>query len=331
LGFCALAFFFGAASLRLYLLLLPQAFVRSTAVADSVVHGEPPWRMFQSRVLGPYLVHAVAVLTRRELPEAYAWIALALLFATGLAVLVMTRGLRDPERPALGSFLVFYAGFFVLLPCIWLYVWDLIALLVFWMFQAFVMRRPPWWAFVVLFAFAVLNHELGLAIAGWMTLDPLVRWLAGRRHARHATFDRASFLAGVASIAAGIGLIESLRRALLVHLSPPAGASELAPNDLGEVHLTLGQNGEAIARSFTLAPGDTYQFVVPLFLLAVVVLAIRLWILDAARYGALALMTLAMVASFLCFGLVLETRVLMPLVPFVAMHGWAATRGRAAA
>jgi hypothetical protein len=118
---------------------------------------------------------------------------------------------------------------------------------------------------------------------------------------------------------------------LLVHLSPQPEGSALATQDWGDFHFTLAQNWDSMVRSFTLAPGQTYQFVVPIFLVAVVLLALRLAVIDLARFGALAIVMLVMVASFLCFGLVLETRVLMPLVPFVAMHGWAVTREHAPA
>ena len=37
-----------------------------------------------------------------------------------------------------------------------------------------------------------------------------------------------------------------------------------------------------------------------------------------------------MVGLLLCFGLILETRALLPLVPFVAMNGWAVIRVRTA-
>ena len=322
--------FFAAGSLRLYFLVLAREFVRSTMVGDSVVHGEPPWRMFQSRVLGPYLVHAVTVVTGRPLPEAYADCALAILFIAGLGVLVSTRRLRDPSRPALASFLLFQAGFLLLLPSLWLYVWDLISLVVFWVFNDFVMRGAPRLWFAALFGVAVLNHEIALAIAAWMVLDPIVRHVAAREDPRRPPLDTGGLVLGLGLAAGGVAVIATLRRVLLVRLSPPLEGSDLAARDWGDLQITLGQNWDSMGRSFTLSPGQTYQFVVPIFLVAVVLLAIRLAVIDLARFGALAIVMIAMVASFLCFGLVLETRVLMPLVPFVAMHGWAATRGHAA-
>ena len=328
-GYSILALFFALGSLRLFFLVLPHAFARSAMVAEGVVHGEVPWRIFQSRVLGPYLVHALDVMTALTAPEAYAYCALAVLFLAGLSVLVLTHRLHDPSRPALAAFLIFQAGFVLLLPCIWLYIWDFISLLVFTFFNYFVLRGAKRWQYALLFVVAVLNHEIGLVIAGWLALDPIFKYYAGpATRAARAPFDRASFLLGLGLSAAGVATIATLRRVLLVReVPPPDGLGPLTRN-WGDFQFNLIQNWDAIAKSFTLSPSETYQFVVPMFLAAVVVLAIRLARSDLARFGALAAVTLAMVASFLCFGLVLETRVLQPLVPFVAMHGWAMVRGR---
>lgn len=329
LGFAMLALFFAAGMLRLFFLVLPQAFFRSAMVAEGIVLGEPPWRIFQSRVLGPYLVHAVSVITRTSPAEAYAYCALAILFAAGLSVLVLTDRLHDPRRPALASFLIFQAGFVLLLPCIWLYIWDFISMVVFAFFNYLVMRGAGRIAFTVLFLIGMLNHEISLAIAGWMVLDPIVKYLVDRRAgAKQPGLDRATMLLGLGLAAGGVTLITLLRRALLVREMPPPDAPDnLAPH-WGDFHFALAQNWDSILKSFTLTPQMSYQFVVPVFMLAVVVLALQLARSDPARFGALAIVTIMMVASFVCFGLVLETRVLMPLVPFVAMHGWAVVRGR---
>jgi hypothetical protein len=329
-GEVLLALFFAAASLRLYFLLLGPSFVRSALVGEAIVHGEPPWPIFQSRVLGPYIVHALGVLTGQPPPAAYAIFAVLTLFATGLCVFKLGRALDDTQRPPMISFLAFQGGLIVLLPCIWLYSWDLISLIVFAVFNYLVVAGARWRTYAALVAAALLNHELTLAIALWMLLDPLVKRLFVRPSARAFKFDRAMAIAGAVLLVAGGALLVALRRLLLVRVVPPPDAAATQSAFGGNLHLTLLQNAEALSRSFTLSPQAGYPFVVPAFILAVIVLAVRLAYLDVARFGALALVTLAMVASFLCFGLVFETRVLLPLVPFIAMHGWAGWRGSSA-
>jgi hypothetical protein len=158
-------------------------------------------------------------------------------------------------------------------------------------------------------------------------LDPLVRRLAARGPKR-PPLDRTMLAAGAALMLSGIALVVTLRRVLLVREVPPADADRVMAALGGNLHLTLATNWDAMMRAFTFSPQAGFQFVVPLFLLASALLAVRLLLADPARFGALGVVMLAMIASFLCFGLTFETRVLFPLVPFVAMHGWAVWKPR---
>src|SRR5258706_4465065 len=57
-GYALLSLLFAFAQLRMIALLLPKAFQLSAQVGAGVAAGEPDWRVFQNRVLGPYLVEA---------------------------------------------------------------------------------------------------------------------------------------------------------------------------------------------------------------------------------------------------------------------------------
>jgi hypothetical protein len=315
-GEALLAIFFAAGALRLYLLTLSRDFVRSAMVAEGVVRGEPPWRIYQSRVLGPYLVHALGVGTGTPIPIVYGVVALGLLFLAGFLILRRVGALGDPTRPPLAAFFTYQAFLILLLPCLWLYVWDLISLVVFVLFNAFV---------------GVLNHEIALVIAAWLVLDPIVKRFAGQggarsRAGRAANLDRASVLLGLVVLAGGAVLIETLRRVLLVREVPPDAGDTLSAH-AEDFHFTLDRNWDAIVHSFSFAPQSEFQFVVPVFLVLVLVVAALLARSDWARFGALSIVTASMVILMLCFGLILETRVLLPLVPFVAINGWAVIRG----
>ena len=328
-GYAFLALFFAFADLRLIVILMPKAFLLSADVAEGVVRGVPMWRVYQSRVLGPYLVHALSAFTN-DTGVAYAWFALAVLFATGFAVLAFADRLRDRTRPPVPSFLLFQLTVIFLLPCLWLYPWDLISLLLFTVFNYLVLRGATRAWFVLLYAVAVFNHEIGLLIAGWLALDPLVRFVAARdRREARGRFEWAQSLTGAGLIVAGLVVIEALRKALLIRETQ--SPQELPPEVVygRSFHFSLPQNWSTAVSFFTLSVPEGFAFLVPLFLLAVVVLAIRLARSDWVRFAALSAVLLGMVAAFLCFGLVFETRVLLPLVPFVAMNGWAAFGGRA--
>jgi hypothetical protein len=327
LGYAVLALFFAFADLRLIIVLMPKAFLNSASVSEGVVHGEPMWRVYQSRVLGPYIVDALSAFTSPGI--GFAWFALAVLFATGYAILAFTDRLRDRARPPVPSFLLFQLAVIFLLPCLWIYPWDLISLLLFTVFNYLVLRGASRARFVWLYVVAIFNHEIGLLIAGWLALDPVVRFAATRESKgtrRH--FEWAQSLTGLGLMAAGLVVIEALRKSLLIRETQ--GPQDLPSQVLygRSFHFSLPQNWDTAVTFFTLSVPEGFAFLVPLFLLVAVVLAIRLARSDWTRCAALSAVLLGMVTSFLCFGLVFETRVLLPLVPFVAMNAWAVFGGR---
>jgi hypothetical protein len=321
-GYALVSLFFAFVQLRLIALLLPKAFELSARAGAGVAAGQPDWRVFQNRVLGPWLVEALGALGG-SIADAYAAFALIVLFLTGFGVLALTDRLRDRTRPPLGAFLLLHASLAVVLPCIWLFPWDLLSLVFFTAFTAWVLFQGRVRSLVAIYAGAILNHEMALFMAAWLVLDPIARVLAGRAGRGTAPrFDRARALTGVALGIAGLAVIEGLRRALLVRevLRP----ENLPPLSMygRSAHFSLFENLHTLGSSFTTSFPAAYPFVVPAFLLGVMWLAVRLARTDAPRCTALAWVNLGMVAALLCFGLIFETRVLMPLVPFVAMNGW---------
>lgn len=328
-GYAVLALACALADLRVIILMMPKVLLRSAEVIEGVVDREPLWRVYQNRLLGPHLVRALSTVTAGGPAVAYALVMLLVLFLAGLSVLIFTWRLRDPQRTPLASLLLYQLCVILLLPCYWLYVWDILSLLLFTVFVGLVLLRPGRVWFVLLYAIAVFNHEMAFFIAGWLILDPLVRHLAGR-HApgQRPRFDRASLLTGSALLVAGIALVEGLRQALMIREMQPG--LEVPPQVVygKNFHFTLLNNLTAIGNCFDQVMQNGFPVVVPLFLAFTVFVAVRLARMDLARFGALALVLLGMVGSLMLFGLVYETRVLLPLVPFVALNGWAAICGR---
>ena len=328
-SYAILAAFFALVELRFILFILQRPFQLSSEVAEGVLRGEPLWRPYQSRVLAPYLVHALNALTGTFV-DAYAAFALLVLFVSGFLVLALTDRLRDPARPPVAAFLLFQVTFMFLVPSLWLYPWDLLSLPLFIVFNYLVLRRARRAWFVLLYAIAVFNHEIAFFMAGWLVLDPLVRFAAGRRKkSARVRLDWGTFLLGCGLLLAGIALVHQLRETLLVRevLHP-----EVLPGLTvygRSFHLTLLQNWNTIATSFQFESRHALPFVVPLMVVPVLVLSVRLARSDGARCAALSAVQVGMIAAYLCFGLIPETRVLMPLVPFVAMNGWAAFQERA--
>ena len=307
LGYLVLALAFALIELRLVRVAMPGAFKRSSDVAEGVIHGVVAWRIYQSRVLGPYLIAALSGLTGSFL-RAFDLLATLSLAIAGYATLALSERLADRRRPPLAAFALLQLTFLLLLITNWIYPWDLISIAVFTGFNYAVLARSRTPVFAGLFALGILNHEIAFFIPAWLVIDPLVRWVA-RRDAGvpRPRFDRAMALTGLALLAGGAALVEGLRRSL---------------------HLTLAQNWDEVRLGALSSLEGGNAVLIPLFLAAVVALAIQLARSDWTRCAALSIVTLAMTGSFLLFADIYESRALMPLIPFVAMNGWQALAPR---
>lgn len=92
----------------------------------------------------------------------------------------------------------------------WLYIWDYFILLVGAIFLLLVIRRAPWWAFLLLMSWTFFNHESALFIGVWMVAKALIDACAeGRRP------DWGVLGGGVLGSLGGQALIEILRYSLL--------------------------------------------------------------------------------------------------------------------
>ncbi|HZZ39620.1 MAG TPA: hypothetical protein VFE06_10830, partial [Acidobacteriaceae bacterium] len=77
------------------------------------------------------------------------------------------------------TFLGYQFGFCYLLSPPWLYAWDYLGVVAFFVFVIMVVARKTWPWFVVLFAVAILNRESAEFIALWMVIDPFVQTYTG--------------------------------------------------------------------------------------------------------------------------------------------------------
>src|SRR5205814_5497440 len=180
-------------------------------------------------------------------------------------------------------------------------------------------------AHVALFGIAILNSELAYFMAIWLILDPIFRHALRERGAgAPARLDWKTAGTGAGLLAGGILLVETLRRTLLVHETLPQSAVPEHATYGRDFHFTLAQNLVELRAGLHVRLATGYPVLVPLFMLAVVLLAVQLLRTDRERCAALSVVTIGMVASILCFADIYESRVLMPLIPFVAMNGWQA-------
>ncbi len=295
----SLAVILALVQFQLIAFVLGGGYGRSVEAAHDVLLGRPHWRVYQSRVLSPYLIDTLTPLFGSFL-AAHVFVSIVALILAGLMAWRIGHRIAG-TRGGLTGLLVFHASFAMLLSRPWLIAWDYIDALVFLIFLDFVLTDRSWRWFVGLFAVAIVNHEIALFIPVWLVCDGLVRR------------DRRRALIGLTSLVSGILILETLRRLLLVEEMGPTIFLDAPKHAGGSFHFRLFDN---LAR---LAYGDSQMLVVGVFLLGVLAIAGWLAWQDPTRFLGLALMQLALIGSLLTFGVVQETRLYVVLIPIVVL------------
>ena len=312
-----LAFFSSIALCRLIAFVFQPANYAGNAEASlGVTTGHPVWKMWQSRVLGPYFIEA---LTFGSLDYVKAHILFQIITVAIAAFLCWRLGKKygGSDQSALLALTVFVMCFALLLRPPYLYSWDFIDIIVFILFIDLVLSGMslPW--FIGLFAIAIWNRESAVIIALWLILDPLVRFFYQRQCKLQSNpLDWRRMLAGAICIATGFLTVELLNRNLLVETK---GTADGYPIDL--YHLAqwrLPENIDTLKHSLT--HFDRYfTIAVPAFLATVIVLGACVVRHDPQRYLALYLVELSYIASLFVLGALTETRIYLALIPFVVM------------
>lgn len=167
------------AQFRMIATIIGGAYRDSIAAAQGVVAGTPHWQVYQSRVLGPWVVQLLSGPVG-SFQAAHVLYTIGLYFLAGLAMLVTAYRLYGAKAAWL-AFLGFHLLCMVLINSRWHYIWDGGELLSFALFCYFVLADKDWRWMTGLFCVSILNRESAFFIAAWMILSPLLT----------ATLDRA--------------------------------------------------------------------------------------------------------------------------------------------
>jgi hypothetical protein len=306
----ALAFFLSIAVYRLVVFIFqPANYARVVELSLGVTTGHPESTLWQSRVLGPYIIKA---LTFGSLDYVKAHILFQIVTVAMAAFLCWRLGRKygGSDQSALLALTLFIMCFALLLSTPFLYSWDFIDIIVFILFIDFVLSAMslPW--FIGLFAIAIWNRDSAVFIALWLILDPVVRFFYQRRYKpSSAPLDWHRMLAGGICIAAGFLTVELLKQNLLVEATR---SENIYPNRLPE---NIGMLKQLLWTHFDRG----LWFAVPLFSVIVAALGACVVRRDPQRYLALYLVELSFIGSLFTFGYLFETRLYLALIPFVVM------------
>jgi hypothetical protein len=314
-----LAVFLALVQFRVIAFILQQDYGRSVFASLGIVDGHPAWRLFQSRVLGPYLVLGLSYLLP-SFPLAHVAYSIVAVAVAGYLAFRLGRVHGGDLKSALLTLILFEATFSYLLSQPWLYSWDYIEIIAFFVFVDFVLAARSWRWFAGLYLVAIFAHDYAQFIALWLVLDPLCRWGLGRlKRTPAAPLDRAKLIAGLVLLPLGMAILESLRRTLMIQEMGPINFTDLGnrPPDGTLFGIALFDNLRG-AMGALLAIGNlSMPLVVPLFWILAVALAARLaWRFPIPLLG-LALTYGAMAAAELMFAQLFETRTLVAFIPLV--------------
>jgi hypothetical protein len=281
--------------------------------AELVFLGTPTWRVYQSRVLGPYLVQALSYpLSSYE--SAYELFNVFCLAVAGyLSYFVGT--LINRQAGGIINFLLFQCLFALLLNGYQLHVWDTIGVTIFYAFVFIAIRGLSWKWTVLLFAIAILNRESALFIALWLLVDPVCRWGLGRLgYGPKRPLDIYAMAAGATCMVLGILAIEALRTSLLIE--------ELGNKTLStygaHFFFTLQWNINNTVSAAWPHSGQHLVLIVPAFVAVMLYLIIRTTAIYPT-FLSLALVWLAQLVAIMIFGMIYETRVFIESIPFVGV------------
>jgi hypothetical protein len=316
-GFAAISLMFSVFQHHLMILNMGQQYVASVEAAKGVVTGYPFWRVFQNRILGPYLVEWIAGYTSDQLLAHFIFTIVTIAIAGYLAWYLGYK--MKNAATGLFAFFVFQCSFSMVADKYWFYAWDPLDLIIFFLFALFIVSGKSWKWFVALFAVALLNRESCQFIAFWLIADPLVRKASAAIRKVPEQLDWKTLAAGIACAVTSIVVIEMLRRGLMIEevgfkiWNKPRNI-EFGPN----FQLKIWLNLRDIAKAFTtlqyeLHMASTLQFIS--FGAIALTAAIRL----RGKYISLAVLQFAMLTGIFLVGAMIETRVYFQMLPLLVL------------
>lgn len=310
---------FALAQLRLMLMLFGDRYASNVEAAQGVLLGQPHWRTYQPRVLGPWLIEMIS----HVLPSFFAaYIAFSIVTLTAMGFLAWRLGWRvgGGLGAALLALFVCEASFSLLLSPPWFYAWDYLDILIFLVFVDFIAAGRPWHWFVVLLAFGIYSRETAAFIAVWLILEAVARpYFARPRNVRAARPDMPMLIAGIVCLILSVVAMETVTRALFIEEIGPKIFLDAPRGDSGQVQpMHIVTNFNFILDAFNiLKPG--MNFLIPIYLAVSMALAVCIMRADGRRYFALGLTYIAHQVATVAFGYLGETRIFVEDIPLLVL------------
>jgi hypothetical protein len=314
-----LAFLLAMAQLHHVLLYFSTTLGASIDAAIGVTTGHPHWRVYQNRVLGPYLLKGLASFFPGNYAGAYAFLLAVSLFLAGYQAWRIGRKIGGTQTGWFALILL-HLLFALMFSRTWLYIWDFIGLNVFLAFVEFVICERPWYWLTALFAIGILNRESGQFIALWMILEPACRRLIRNPAPQRQAIVMAT--SGILCAIAGTLIINYLRTSLFIE---EVGFSIVGgtPSAYGpDFFWNLPSNFYLLQRIPEMSLANILTIVLSLAIFSTAItMSIVLIRRYSSRHIALAATFVISATSVLLFGSIREPRVFIELIPLLILGG----------
>jgi hypothetical protein len=319
-----LSSFFACLQMRLIFMLFGGDYESSVNASMGVLLGEPHWRSFQARVLGPWLVELLSQVLPNFL---IAHVAFSFLTLCVMGVLSMRLGWRIGNSLAAGmfAFFIFQTSFAFLLSPHWFYSWDYTSIIVFLLFVDFVVSGRSWLWFVILLSVGIYSRQTATFIAVWMVLEGSVQLLVYRKDKEERRRDIAMLSAGLLCLFLSAVIVEAITRLLFVQEIGPKIFNDMAGEGGVIQALRLKSNWDIFLAAI-FHPNLNLNIVIIIFLLINMLLAVAIIYVDPRRYLALGLTFVAHELVTITFGWISETRIYVEYIPLIILATLLLTR-----
>jgi hypothetical protein len=289
-----------------------------------VATGHAEWRVYQNRILGPFLIAFTAGALKVDYGVAFGIFVFGSIFAANLVAYYTLAAGGRYRTEALRYCALLDAGFLVLQVRPFLYEWDCIDLVVFHLLVLGAITGRSIGLFLVVFLLELFNREAATFVGLYLVVDGLLS-----RHtsdAKRVSWGRVAV--GIALCAISSLVTESLRSHLFIG----------TPRDAFERTIVLGQHWQVPLNLRNLAkPGLFKSYLIPFLVIG---LSAVVWTrFRAARRPAavpLGVLYGVLTVSLVLFAVLQETRVFIPYLPFLLLlrldeeHVASLSRSRAA-
>jgi hypothetical protein len=274
--------------------------------SHSVATGHAQWRVYQNRILGPFLVQGISLFLRLDYGVAFMVFVVGTMFAANVVAYYTLHGGGRYRTDALRYCALLNAAFLAVQVRPFLYEWDCVDLIVFHLLVLGAVARRSAWFFTGVFLLELLNREAATFVGLYVAVDGVLS--ARQRGDGRAGWGRVAL--GVAMCVVGAVVTEKLRARFLIGVARDAAERTIV---LGQ-HWQLRLNLAGLSR-----PGLYKSYWLPWIVIGS---SAVVWSrFQALRGGALALGVTygALTVSLVLFAVLQETRVLIPYIPLLLL------------